>query len=107
MEGSWRPDNTDAEYPRLSVAGNAQNSYISTYWKRNGAYLRLKNLTIGYTLPQKVIKKAGLSNVRLFASGVNLFTITDFKYLDPESGNYTWAFYPQQRTFTVGLDLSF
>lgn len=107
VEGSWRPDNTDAEYPRLSVAGNAQNSYISTYWKRNGAYLRLKNLTIGYTLPQKVIKKAGLSNVRLFASGVNLFTITDFKYLDPESGNYTWAFYPQQRTFTVGLDLSF
>ncbi len=107
VEGSWRPDNTDAEYPRLSVSGNSQNSYVSTFWKRNGAYLRLKNLTVGYTLPRGLTQKAGLSNVRFFASGVNLFTITDFKYLDPESGNYAWSFYPQQRTFTFGLDLSF
>ncbi len=107
VEGSWRPDNTNAEYPRLSVTGNAQNSYVSDFWKRNGAYLRLKNLTIGYTIPTRITKKANISNVRFFASGVNLFTITDFKYLDPESGNYTWAFYPQQRTFTFGLDLSF
>ena len=107
VEGSWRPDNPNAEYPRLSVAGNAQNGYISDFWKRNGAYLRLKNLTIGYTIPTKLTKKAGMSNVRFFASGVNLFTITDFKYLDPEGGNYAWAFYPQQRTFTFGLDLSF
>lgn len=107
VEGSWRPDNPNAQYPRLSIAGNSQNAYVSDFWKRNGAYLRLKNLTIGYTIPSKLTKKAGMTNVRFFASGVNLFTITDFKYLDPESGNYTWAFYPQQRTFTFGLDLSF
>lgn len=107
VEGAWRPDNPNAEYPRLSVAGNAQNGYISTFWKRNGAYLRLKNLTVGYTIPTKITKKAGMSNVRIFASGVNLFTVSDFKYLDPEAGNYAWSFYPQQRTFTFGLDLSF
>ncbi|MBD5367511.1 MAG: TonB-dependent receptor [Bacteroides sp.] len=107
VEGSWTPDNVNAEYPRLSVVGNAQNAYISTFWKRNGAYLRLKNLTVGYTIPTKITKKAGISNARFFASGVNLFTITDFKYLDPEGGNFAWSFYPQQRTFTFGLDLSF
>lgn len=107
VEGSWRPDNTNAEYPRLSVAGNIQNAYVSDFWKRNGSYLRLKNVTIGYTIPRKLTKKAGIENIRFFASGVNLLTFTDFKYLDPESGNYTWAFYPQQRTFTFGLDLSF
>ncbi|MDE5608118.1 MAG: TonB-dependent receptor [Muribaculaceae bacterium] len=107
VEGAWRPDNPNAEYPRLSLQPSAQNGHRSDFWKRNASYLRLKNLTIGYTIPTKLTKKAGMSNVRFFASGVNLFTVTDFKYLDPEGGNWTWAFYPQQRTFTFGLDLSF
>lgn len=107
VEQSWRPDNTDANYPRLTLAPYAANYSKSDFWKRNGAYLRLKNASIGYTLPRKLTQKAGIENLRFFASGMNLFTITDFKYLDPESGNYTWSFYPQQRTFTFGLDLSF
>lgn len=107
LEQSWRPDNTDANYPRLSLTGNSFNYNRSDFWKRNGAYLRLKNATVGYTLPKKLTKKAGIENLRVFATGMNLFTITDFKYVDPESGNYVWSFYPQQRTFTFGLDLSF
>ncbi len=107
VEGSWRPDNPDADFPRLSLSPYGANYNKSDFWKRNGAYLRLKNASIGYTLPKKITKKAGIENLRLFASGMNLFTVTDFKYLDPESGNYTWSFYPQQRTFTFGLDLSF
>ncbi len=107
VEGSWRPDNPDAEYPRLTHIPNAANYAKSDFWKRNGAYLRLKNASIGYTLPKNITKKAGIENLRVFASGMNLFTITEFKYLDPESGNYVWSFYPQQRTFTFGLDLSF
>lgn len=107
VEQSWRPDNTDANYPRLTLAPYSANYSKSDFWKRNGAYLRLKNASIGYTVPRKITQKAGIENLRFFASGMNLFTITDFKYLDPESGNYTWSFYPQQRTFTFGLDLSF
>ncbi len=107
VEQSWRPDNTDANYPRLSLKPYDANYNRSDFWKRNGAYLRLKNATLGYTLPTKITKKAGVEKLRFFVTGLNLFTLTEFKYLDPESGNYTWTFYPQQRTVTFGLDLSF
>lgn len=107
VEGSWRPDNTDSEFPRLSVVNNPQNSYVSSYWKRNGAYLRLKNVTVGYTIPRKALKSVGIEKLRVFASGLNLATINEFKHLDPEAGNFLWSFYPQQRTWTFGLDLSF
>lgn len=67
----------------------------------------LKNLSIGYTLPQKWTKKAHLSKVRAFFNASNLLTLTDFKYLDPESPNVVTGYYPQQRNFTIGLDLTF
>jgi hypothetical protein len=73
----------------------------------NGSYLRLKNASLGYTVPTKFTKKVGISNLRLYASGYNLLTWTAFKYLDPELADYAWTYYPQQRTFTFGLDLSF
>lgn len=109
VENAWRPDNTDAEYPRLSVSGkSATNNYhISDFWNRDGAYLRLKNVTLGYTLPSKWTRKAHLQNVRFFLNGTNLLTFTEFKYIDPESPNVVTGYYPQQRTFTFGIDLSF
>ena len=107
VENSWRPDNTNAEYPRLSTVAYANNAQVSDFWKRNGAYVRLKNVTLGYTLPQSWVKKSGISNLRLFASGYNLFTLTEFKYLDPESANVIQGYYPQQRTFTFGVDVTF
>lgn len=109
VENSWRPDNTDAEYPRLSVnkASYSNNARLSDFWKRNGAYLRLKNVTLGYTLPRSVTSKIGLSKVRVYASGTNLFTATEFDYIDPESANVVTGYYPQQRTISFGLDVSF
>ena len=107
VENSWRPDNTNAEYPRLSTVAYANNAQVSDFWKRNGAYVRLKNVTLGYTLPQSWVKKSGISNLRLFASGYNLFTLTEFKYLDPEAANVIQGYYPQQRTFTFGVDITF
>lgn len=107
VENSWRPDNTNAEYPRLSTVASSNSSEVSDFWKRNGAYLRLKNVTLGYTFPKKWMKKAGINNLRLFASGFNLLTFTDFKYLDPESSNVIQGYYPQQRTFTFGIDVTF
>jgi hypothetical protein len=110
VENSWRPDNTDAEYPRLSVAGAASGSYnahISDFWKKNGAYMRLKNVTIGYTLPARWMNKINVDALRLFVSGNNLFTATEFKWIDPESMNVPTGYYPQQRTVSFGVDLSF
>lgn len=109
MENSWRPDNTDAEYPRLSASGasHTHNYRASDFWKRNGAYLRLKNVTLGYTLPTTLTRKINLQNVRLYFSASNLLTLTEFKYLDPESPNAVTGYYPQQRTFAFGIDLTF
>lgn len=109
VEQSWRPDNTDATYPRLSVnASSYRNNYrVSDFWKRNGAYLRLKNVSLGYTLPRGLTGKVGMDSVRLFVSGSNLLTFTEFKYLDPESPNVVTGYYPQQRTVTFGIDINF
>lgn len=109
VEGSWTPENTDAEYPRLSVnkASYANNGLLSDFWKRNGAYLRLKNATIGYTFPSKWMNKARIDRLRIYVAGTNLLTFTEFKYLDPESTNVVTGYYPQQRTVSFGVDLSF
>ena len=108
VEGSWRPDNTNAEFPRLSLDSKRQrNFYVSDFWKRNGAYLRLKNVTLGYTLPKKWTNKIGIGNLRVYFSGQNLCTATEFAYIDPESGNSIDGYYPQQRTLSFGVDLTF
>lgn len=109
VENSWRPDNTDAEYPRLSINGGsyANNYRVSDFWKRNGAYLRLKNVSVGYTIPSKITRRINIQGARISVSGNNLLTFTQFKYLDPESPNAVTGYYPQQRTFTFGLDLTF
>ena len=107
VEGSWRPDNPNAEFPRLSSSPISNNCLASDYWKKNGAYLRLKNITLGYTLPKKWTKKALVENLRFYVSGNNLFTFTEFKYLDPESPNVINGYYPQQRTVAFGVDVTF
>lgn len=107
VENSWRPDNINAEYPRLSISPGTNNAQISDYWKRNGAYLRLKNVVLGYTFPKQWMSKLGVGSLRIYASGQNLLTFTEFKYLDPESANVITGYYPQQRTFSVGVDVSF
>lgn len=107
VENSWREDNRNAEYPRLSSLHSNNNANLSDFWKRNGSYLRLKNLTFGYTFPKKLVNKIGVSDMRILLSGTNLLTFTEFKYLDPESPNAAVGFYPQQRTFSLGIDLSF
>ena len=109
VEQSWRPDNTDATYPRLSAnASSYRNNYrVSDFWKRNGAYLRLKNVSLGYTLPRSWTRMVGMESIRTFISGTNLLTFTQFKYLDPESPNVVTGYYPQQRTITFGIDVNF
>jgi TonB-linked SusC/RagA family outer membrane protein len=107
VENSWRSDNIHADYPRLSTKYASNNAQLSSFWKKNGAYLRLKNVTIGYTIPTKLIMKSGIKGLRLYANGYNLLTFTQFKYLDPESANVIQGYYPQQRTVTFGVDVTF
>lgn len=102
----WTPENPDASYPRLAY-GYSYNQRLSTYWLENAAYLRLKNVQIGYTLPKRITEKFRVSNLRIYASADNLFTKTDFFYgYDPESPVSTGGFYPQVKTFVFGLNIN-
>ena len=107
VERSWRPDHTDTKYPRLHAAYNSNNDNFSDLWVVSGAYFRLKNLQLSYELPGKLTKKAGLDRVSIYIAGNNLFTITEFPYLDPESPGINNGYYPQQKTYSLGFNLTF
>ena len=99
-------ENPNAKYPRLSFGGNANNYRTSTYWMRDGSYLRLKNLEVGYTLPTKWTNRIHLNKIRVYFMGTNLLTFSKFDLWDPEMGSTTGERYPLSRTFTLGLTLN-
>jgi len=105
----WTEDNRDARFPVLLIdgTGNNPNNIISDFWVRSGAYLRLKNLVLGYTLPKSILNKINIDNIRIYASGQNLFTVTNaFEGYDPElSGSGT--FYPIMKTVSFGVNIDF
>lgn len=110
VENSWTETNTDAEFPRLAiVSASSNNAFSSTFWYRNGDYVRLKNFQIGYTFPQKWVDLANLATLRVYAEGQNLLTLSNLtKYgIDPESPGVSNGFYPQQRVLSMGLKLVF
>ncbi len=109
VEGSWRPDNTDAEYPRLSTQTSSNNAIASDFWKRDASYLRLKNVQLGYTFPSKITNYIKVSRMRAYISGSNLLTISKLKKLglDPEVPSVQNGYYPQQRVLSAGLDITF
>ena len=109
VENSWRPDNTDARYPRLAASTNANNAWASSWWIIDGSYLRVKNVQLSYSLPEKLLngKSGGIDGIRLYVAGTNLFTFSEYKYLDPENPGINNGYYPQQRTFSLGLNLTF
>jgi TonB-linked SusC/RagA family outer membrane protein len=108
-ENSWTPENTNAEFPRLSLVNvSSNNAYASTFWYRPGDYLRLKSFQLGYTLPQRIVKKAGIESFRLFVQGSNILTFSELtKYnIDPEQPGVNNGYYPQQKTFSFGVNLT-
>lgn len=106
VENSWTPENPNAKYPRLSTVSRP-NGYANTMWMINGSYLRLKNLQIGYTLPKQLTSKLSISQVRVYLAGTNLFTLSHNPFLDPEAPDVANGYYPQQRSYTFGLNLTF
>lgn len=108
-ENSWTPDHTNAEFPRLSlVPVSSNNAYSSTFWYRSGDYLRLKTFQLGYSLPQSIVKPCGVNNFRIYVEGSNVLTFSELtKYnIDPEQPGVNNGYYPQQRTFSVGVSLT-
>ncbi|GEO05731.1 SusC/RagA family TonB-linked outer membrane protein [Adhaeribacter aerolatus] len=102
----WTPENTDASYPRFTFKDTRNAGRLSDYWLQNAAYLRLKNIQLGYTLPTSLISKFRLQQLRFYVSGENLFTKTDFFYAyDPENATNSGGLYPQVKTFVFGVNL--
>jgi TonB-linked SusC/RagA family outer membrane protein len=108
-KNSWTPENMNAEFPRLSlITVSTNNAYSSTFWYRNGNYLRVKSFQLGYTIPASLTRKAGVDKIRLFIEGSNLFTFSELtKYnIDPEQPGVNNGYYPQQKTLSFGLNFS-
>ena len=98
--------NPYAAWPRLSVSQVPNNNQRSTWFMHNGAFLRLASMEIGYTLPEHIFTRAGLSSARVYLSGTNLLTFSAFDKWDVEMGGDGLG-YPIQRVINVGLNLSF
>jgi len=108
---TWSTTNTSASLPRIWY-GNTQNDpggTPSSFWVKDGSYLRLKNLQIGYTLPENVVKRIGLKRVRFYYSGQNLLTFDHlYKWIDPEASiSSSIYYYPQVKVNTFGVNVSF
>lgn len=99
-------EDPNAEYPRLSYGANANNYRGSTFWLRDGSYLRLKNIDIGYSLPKHLINRVRLNNARLFFVGTNLLTFSKFSLWDPEMGNPDGKVYGLSKTLSLGLSVN-
>ena len=107
----WTPANTDASFPRV-WNGYTQNNPANTpssFWVRDASYVRLKNVQIGYTLPEKILTSIGIKDVRVFWTGKNLLTFSKFyDWVDPEAplGGTNWT-YPVVKVNSIGLNLTF
>lgn len=100
--------NPNASYPRLTYNTNFNQSTFSTYWMEDASYMRLKNIQLGYTFPEKWMKKARIDKLRIYLSADNLFTVSKFFYAyDPETPVSKGGYYPQVKTFVIGLNLNF
>ncbi|NIG54959.1 TonB-dependent receptor [Chitinophaga sp. Cy-1792] len=107
-DSHWSEENQNvyAMWPRLSTTRNTNNMQPSTWWMRNGAFLRLKQLEIGYNLPKSLQRRMRTSAFRIYANATNLFCLSKFDLWDVEMGGNGLK-YPVQRVFNIGVNLTF
>ena len=107
----WTEENSyGAKHPKLywQDMGGGKNTRPNSYYLKDASFFRLKNVTLGYTLPRVWTEKANISKVRIYFSGDNLLTLTPYKGLDPErNGDGRDAIYPQNRIYSFGLNVEF
>ena len=105
----WTGPNTSNKVPTI---GDSKNWVVSDLYIQDGSYLRLKNITLGYTLPRQLTQKVSISRLRLYVRAENLFTWTKYWGFDPEIGTsgtglgVDYGVYPQARTWTIGCNIS-
>jgi hypothetical protein len=112
---AWSPSNPNGTLSRLSLLDLNYNMRASDYWVKNGDFLKISNIQVGYTLPKNVAQKLTLQNARVYLAVSNLLTISPYnKYGDPECGQGSVLVtgldtgrYPSPRTFSLGLNVTF
>ena len=112
----WTPTNTDARYPRLALSSQNYRTG-SDLFIYDGAYLRVKNIALGYTVPQELSKKTGVGKARIYINAQNLFTFSNVSFVDPETSEFgnnmgggganSARNYPSLKYYGMGLDLTF
>jgi len=110
----WTPENTNTTYPRLVSNDPNNNQRPSDFYLEDGTFLRLRNLQIGYNLPERLVEKAKLQGLRVYLSANNLFTLTNYNGFDPEIGTSGWildtgidkGYYPSNKTIGFGLKIT-
>jgi hypothetical protein len=119
----WRGEGTSNTMPRVSWLGSTNNKTPSSRFLEDGSYVRLKNLQLGYTIPQKIISKWNIKSLRLYFTGQNLWTYTKYSGLDPEmhtsdnlnsekyrgdvAAGIDWGTYPSAKSYIFGVNLNF
>ena len=105
----WTVDNPsqDVFYPRLTYGPNTQNAQPSTWWLKNMSYLRLKNIELGWSIPQRWADRSFISGARVFLRGTNVLTFSGFKLWDPELDSSDGGQYPLMKSFSAGVEFKF
>ena len=114
-EEAWRNPGDKTDMPRISMNNTNENYRFSSWWVTNGSFLKVKTMQVGYTLPSKwLVKTNVLSSVRIYLSGENLFTISGYEFMDPETSNsapldlgIASLNYPNTRKYTLGVSVQF
>jgi TonB-linked SusC/RagA family outer membrane protein len=109
----WTPTNTNTNIPGF-IKGGSENKVHTTRFVEDGSFVKIKSITLGYTLPSNLCKAFGINNLRIYASVQNLFHITNYSGMDPEATlgdplvqGVDWASYPNSRNYLIGLNFSF
>ncbi|MDR1682017.1 MAG: TonB-dependent receptor, partial [Candidatus Symbiothrix sp.] len=106
---AWTPETAaTAKYPRLTTSANTNNRQSSDFWVMDGSYIRVKNIVLAYNFSEKTLKNTGIQALKAYISGYNLFTFDKVKDYDPEPEPY-YAFYayPNNRTISLGINITF
>ena len=110
LEECWSPENTDAKYPVIKATSSGSNdAQMSSTWVFNAAYLRLRNLTLGYTLPEKWFTNFFIRSARIYCSGINLLTFDKLPDgVDPLVPNgASGGIFPVTSNLSIGIDVNF
>jgi hypothetical protein len=111
VENAYSIDNPNGTFPRITtgtLSHGGDNGLASTFWFRDGKYLRLKTAQLGYTIPRNLLRKVGIEALRIFVEGSNLFTWDALPAgIDPESPSVNNGYYPQQKTYMGGVTVTF